>query len=1111
MSYWQTYCYVDAHYEHPVKKRFKPWERLPASEVSRRIVAKARSSNCFATIQRFKDATSLLELRREVDARAKRERSSNGADREELERAAAAAEADELPDGQMHYCGLFFDFDCDPEREKITQLEAVARSQADCIKLAHWFLEVFELNKAHVQVWFSGCKGFHLLVRPEPFGIKPHMHLTYIIRSAAMELATELKLGTLDQSVYSARRMWRIPNTLHPRTGRYKYELSVDELFGWSVDEVWERSKGPRTDTGEKASPNSHVWDEPEYKEISPEELAVEWWNDRYHQIDAYMDLKRLRPRRPIRAPLGAAADKWPVCIKDILENGPKDGGPNRNRVLLPLAGFMSDAGLGQEEAGQLVNEWTESFYPAPRQLTQRQANGRSVVEAAYSGNTSFACRFIRSVAGTGESGRVACIGETDCPWIADPDDQQPMEVPLIHLSEASKGCYVGTQVRTAIHVAAKATRRYELPVKGWIECAPDPEAKICANCPNNSNDGANGQLEYSLNAEDRHVLNMINVTDNIRKGALKSRCGIPVKCYRNTIHISESSNVEELQIIPMVDYAQAYMEQPDSDDDPNHRHLEHVVEVGYHMGHGIEANKKYIIEATVLGHPKDQRVCFLFDKSEPAQNDIDQFRMTDELRRKLVIFQPSKEQTVSQKLQEIHRDLTCNVHQIGGRFELSIAVDLCYHSVIGFTFASKFIHKGWFELLVVGDTGTGKTTMIERMMQHYGLGELIAGEDSKRTGLVYASIQVQGQWLLRWGKIPQNDRRLLIIDEFAGIPPEEIGKMTQLRSEGKARGGGVNSDHETWARTRLIFLTNPRQNRGSLGPYNYGIQAVKDIFGEEQDLRRVDLAVTAEKEEVASEFIHKRWDRVDLPHRYTADLCRNLVLWAWSREPHHIKWATDAEDEVIKWAERLGDTYECDLPLAERADLRFKIARISAAVAARLFSTDKDAKNLYVKAIHVEFAAQFMDRLYRKGSMSYFEYARKFKQDNHFTEEKKVLIRETLETFGDEHDSVVSTLLDVDLLTKPLFADMVNLENDELKRLWKFLVKQRLLRKTTKGYRKTGAFTKFIKAMGAKPSGYQSELGDDFESGGSFIENDTDPFTETTDETGQDLEDAPF
>jgi hypothetical protein len=595
-----------------------------------------------------------VSLRERLVTTAIAKKKQNGHDLEEEARLAREREADELPDQQLHYCGLYFDFDCDYEKLNIKLEEALKRSRADAVKLAQWFVTQFDLNPPHVQCWFSGKKGFHVYVHPEPFGIQPHRHLSYIIKHVAVQLKDFLGLTTLDTSVYTIPRMWRIANTTHPSTGRFKIELSLHELANWDIGKILEQSRGPRTGYGaERAIVISNLYDPVEYKDVDPLEDAVAWWRQFIELYDIQADMQRLRPRRPIVRPRDS--DEWPDCIKDMLEHGPKDGGPNRNRVLLPIAGFLHDANIDRLVAHDMVKQWTESFYPDPSELRQRIQNGRSVVECAYRGMLRFSCRAIRGNRGTGATGRVSCPGEMNCPWINDPSDQEPEEIPTVHLSEATKGCYINTCVSTPIHVAAIAGHPFDLPVKGKVRCNPDPEAKICSKCPNRE---ADGKLRWTMDASEHLVLQLINVNENQRKGAIKRKCGIPVKCARHTIEIDEHSNVEELQIIPMVDFAQVYMEES-HEEDLTVRSARHVVRRAFHLGHGLSANKKYMMEGSVFAHPKDQRVCFLSDKFEPAQNDIDQFEMSPELYQRLLIFQRKQGESVEKKLLSIHRDFT--------------------------------------------------------------------------------------------------------------------------------------------------------------------------------------------------------------------------------------------------------------------------------------------------------------------------------------------------------------------------------------------------------------------------------------------------------------------
>ena len=81
------------------------------------------------------------------------------------------------------------------------------------------------------------------------------------------------------------------------------------------------------------------------------------------------------------------------------------------------------------------------------------------------------------------------------------------------------------------------------------------------------------------------------------------------------------------------------------------------------------------------------------------------------------------------------------------------------------------------------------------------------------------------------------------------------------------------------------------------------------------------------------------------------------------------------------------------------------------------------------------------------------------------------------------------------------------------MKKLWKYLVGESLLRRTHKGYKRSPAFTTFLKTMNAPGSGYQGDLGADFASGGDF-ESSSDPFEndeEPVEDDEADHDEPPF
>jgi len=1037
VSMYGQYIYVDATWQVKTKNRpfFQPWIRIQQSEVKEKIVDPSKGHNCFASIQLYRDATS------------SRDRKNPG--------------EQTLIDGryQSHYCGLFFDFDARPgEGEGLS--DAIGRAKADASKLSNFFLTKFDdLNPAHVRVWFSGGKGFHVLVQPEVFDIQPHTHLTYMIKNMAWSLAEFLDIPTLDKSVYTISRLWRIPDSVHQSTNLRKIELSVHELHTLTASQILEMAKEPRLDP---------VWDPVEYKVIAAIPDAVSWWDEWEEYYEWQNTIQLQDPQVHVERPDGE--DGLPACMQDLSDNGPKDDGKQRNHVSMVLSTYWKDMGYDEEVCKEFITDWTIKHFGkrGDRELQENIANGISAVRSVYADSKyAFSCASIRSCGNTKGVNPVTCTSP-NCKWVPDPETQQPKEIPTVHLSDASRGIYDGCKVRIPIHVSGKQESPYGLPLKGAISCPPNPDFR-CAACPFGEDPKATVEMEWTMNASDRELLNMIDVSDNQRIGAVKAKCKFPKDCHKAKVSYADISNMEAIRIIPMVDYATAYQESSNDKDRVVKHSEEHAVREAFYIGHGIQSNRKYNIVAYTFQHPRDQRIVHLFEEATPNQNDIEHFKLNDEMKERLQIFQVGSGQDVAGKMYEIHRDLCHNVHQIGGLNNLAQAVDLTFHSVVGFDFMGKFIEKGWFELLVVGDSSMGKSTMVKRFINHFRVGEMIPGEEAKRSGLVWASIQINGKWTLVWGKIPQNDRRLLVIDEFGEMDPDEVTKMTQLRSEGIAMGQGVSSEYRTWARTRLIFLTNVRGNR-DLSSFPYGIQAVASIFKAPADLRRTDLAVTARKGEVSDDIVNKRYKKGEVPHVYTSDLCHNLILWAWSRDPKHVEFVEDSEETIIRLSRQLGERYNSDLYLVESNDMRHKVARVACAVAARLFSTDDRCTKILVTPEHVEYAANLFDRCYgrnnNRSSMKYHQYARRYQDKNDFTARRQKLFTDKLDSYGPNKDTVLQALLEMQDFRKTDLNDQLAMPKGEFEDLWSFLLANNFVSRKGGIYRKSGAFNEFMNAL---------------------------------------------
>lgn len=334
----------------------------------------------------------------------------------------------------------------------------------------------------------------------------------------------------------------------------------------------------------------------------------------------------------------------------------------------------------------------------------------------------------------------------------------------------------------------------------------------------------------------------------------------------------------------------------------------------------------------------------------------------------------------IGDKVNDIYADLSTNVTRIYNRQNLHLAIDLVFHSPLQFYFGQRVIEKGYPEVLIIGDTRCGKSETAKCLLRHYRLGARSSGENTSPAGLIGGLHQVRTGWRVSWGRIPLNDKRLLVIDEVSGVLAEQIAQMSDLRSSGIAELTKIQTER-TFARTRLVWLSNPR-SADSVSNFGSGTKIIENLIGKPEDIARFDFVIILEKDEISDDDVDER-KQPNVPHRYTSQLCHDLVLWAWSRTAEQVRLDGKTMDACYEYGKLMGKKYSSDCPIVHPMEQKIKLARLAVALACRLFSTD-DGTRVIVLPEHVQYVYEYLNAQYDTPHFGYHTFSRKQLSETH-------------------------------------------------------------------------------------------------------------------------------
>ena len=249
---------------------------------------------------------------------------------------------------------LYLDLDIDDIEHNFSKIKQ------DLALILRRLKTMFSLSDKDIELYFSGSKGFHILVHHNIFGFEPSRDINKQYKKIAVELKTYTVNKTVDTKIYDNKRLFRVPNTINHKTGLYKVAISYEKVKDMeSFDELKAYATTPKTSKPRIYKYNDkarHAFDEM-IERIDAEEKA---------KINTKLAKEFIQKRELL------------PCVQYILKNGCAKG--QRNNTTVALANSLFQIGKDFDEVLEIITYWNSEKNEDPLD----QAEIRTTVMSAY-------------------------------------------------------------------------------------------------------------------------------------------------------------------------------------------------------------------------------------------------------------------------------------------------------------------------------------------------------------------------------------------------------------------------------------------------------------------------------------------------------------------------------------------------------------------------------------------------------------------------------------------------------------------------------------------------------------------------------------------------------
>lgn len=197
----------------------------------------------------------------------------------------------------------------------------------------------FNIPRDYLRIYFSGHKGFHVIVPEKIYGAWPDKELNRYYKAIADRLKKLTLFKTVDTRIYDNKRLLRLPNSINGKTGLYKVPITLKRIMESTFESIQEYASKPQSVL---------------FKPVKEIPKAV----DSYRNfVDSFKrdeeDSKKGTKRTP-----GMKLLKLPPCMQAVLDNGAEKG--KRNNTAVILANAFYQMGMSLDQAIDRMQTWND-------------------------------------------------------------------------------------------------------------------------------------------------------------------------------------------------------------------------------------------------------------------------------------------------------------------------------------------------------------------------------------------------------------------------------------------------------------------------------------------------------------------------------------------------------------------------------------------------------------------------------------------------------------------------------------------------------------------------------------------------------------------------------